>query len=271
MAYIDSNDIHTTAQLRTITPSKGDILLDESKGTLVVGDGTTKGGNAMLDANGGNTTVSKTGGLTYNFLTNDSQNVYINLGSIASPTVIYGLRHLIGETALRLMVNSVNGALVTPTYTSFPSVRVDGENVPALQPTTTDGQNSKRIARVTFDYSDQATSGTYDSGVSLPDNAIVTRAWYDVVTTFAGDGDDGTTIAVQVEGANDIVTATAISAGGNVWDAGLHEGVPQGDDVTTFVKTTAARNISIVVAVGGADTSLAAGSMVLFFEYVVSD
>lgn len=35
---------HTTAQLATITPSLGEVLIDTDKGCLIIGDGTTKGG-----------------------------------------------------------------------------------------------------------------------------------------------------------------------------------------------------------------------------------
>jgi len=48
---INSSDRHTTEQLSTITPIEGDVLMDTTKRTLVVGDGVTKGGNPMAKEN----------------------------------------------------------------------------------------------------------------------------------------------------------------------------------------------------------------------------
>lgn len=129
---------------------------------------------------------------------------------------------------------------------------------------------SKRTVTINFAYSDQPTTGSYQTGVYVPDNAVITSAWYDVVTTFAGDGDDSSTIGVDVEATNDIVTDTAISAGGNIWDAGMHEGVPQPDDSTTFIKTTAQRQVLIRVAINATDTTLTAGNLTLVLEYVIT-
>lgn len=133
-----------------------------------------------------------------------------------------------------------------------------------------DGLTMKKLARATFSYSDQSGSGAYDTSVTLPDNAIITKVYYDVTTTFGGDGDDSSTIAIHVEGANDIVTATAISTGGDIWDVGIHEGIPKTEDTATWVKTTQARNITVTVAINATDTALDAGSMVIFVEYVIS-
>jgi len=49
--FINRSDIHTTEQIKTITPPIGDVLMDSTKGTLVIGDGTTKGGNPMSTTN----------------------------------------------------------------------------------------------------------------------------------------------------------------------------------------------------------------------------
>lgn len=127
--------------------------------------------------------------------------------------------------------------------------------------------NAHRIARAVFDPSAVAgdrTIAAHSMTVTLPDNAVITRAWYDVITTFTS-ATDAATIAIHVEGANDVVTATAISAGGNVWDAGLHEAIQVGT-AATMVKTSAARAITATVA----SEELTAGKLVLFLEYTVS-
>lgn len=125
-----------------------------------------------------------------------------------------------------------------------------------------------RVAHAEFDPSANAgerTQAAHTISVTLPDNAIMIRSWYDVITTFTS-ATDAATIAIHAEAANDIVTATAISAGGSIWDAGLHAGAQDGGP-SNMVKLTAARTLTVTVA-GGED--LTAGKLHLFVEYVVS-
>ena len=59
-----------------------------------------------------------------------------------------------------------------------------------------------------------------DGAIWLPEGAIIVDAFYNVSTTFTDGGDDNTTIALGYTGATAAFTAaTAVSAGGNVWDA----------------------------------------------------
>lgn len=51
---LEPKNIHTTERLATITPEEGVILYDKSKGVLVAGDGTTKGGRPMGGTSGNN-------------------------------------------------------------------------------------------------------------------------------------------------------------------------------------------------------------------------
>jgi hypothetical protein len=130
-----------------------------------------------------------------------------------------------------------------------------------------DGIQAKRIARATFDPSANAgerTIGAHTLGVTIPDKAIITRVWYQVKTTFTSAGADAGTIAISAEGANDIVSAVAISDGGNPWDAGYHEAIQTGA-ASAFIGTTAARLLTATVA----GQALTAGKLVLFVEYVV--
>lgn len=101
---------------------------------------------------------------------------------------------------------------------------------------------------------------------SLPDNAIITRAWYDVLTTFTS-ATDAATIALTSNAAGDLKVAIAISNGANPWDAGLIDAIPQGDDPATFVKMSADRNLVATVAV----EALTAGKLRLYVEYVLSE
>lgn len=149
-----------------------------------------------------------------------------------------------------------------------------------------DGLGAKRIARATFDPSGNAAHqaiGAHGLGVTLPINAIVTRFWYDVITTFTS-ATDAATVALHAESANGLLAAIAISDASNVLDAGIHAGKPGypnfGADAAhdtqvevaalfaaTMIKTTAARELTATVAV----EAVTAGKMVLFAEYVISN
>jgi hypothetical protein len=131
-----------------------------------------------------------------------------------------------------------------------------------------DGLGRVRVARATYDISggDDGTVGSHGLGVTIPDNAIILDGVIDVITTFDDGDDDSATIAIQVEGANDIVTATAISGGSDIWDAGLQDIIPDGT-ATNMVKTTDDREITAVVA----DDEIDAGKLVVFLRYVVSE
>lgn len=151
------------------------------------------------------------------------------------------------------------------------------------------GLGTRYLATAVFDTAGTDSAGAANTtiaahglGVYIPDNAVITKAWYDVVTTFTSATDAGT-IALKVQAADDIVAAIAISDGTNVWDAGIRGskiGFPNlGADAAhdsavevaalfagTYLKTTAERELTATVAV----EALTAGKLVLFVEYVIS-
>jgi hypothetical protein len=134
----------------------------------------------------------------------------------------------------------------------------------------TDGLGMLRVARATFDpsaVSGQRTATAHDLGVTIPDKGIVIGGFVDVVTTFEDGASDNATIAISVEGANDIVSAIAISNGANPWDAGKHAIIPKANTPElTGIKATAARAITATVAVH----ALTAGKAEIFLYYVLS-
>jgi len=158
--------------------------------------------------------------------------------------------------------------------------------------TRQDALTVKKIATAAFDTADNDSSGVSNKtiaahglGVYLPDNAIITNAWYDVITTFTSATDAGT-IAIKLQTANDLVSALAISDASNIFDSGLHGTLTAGtttlteatpntrtqivnatDIIAGFIKLTAEREITITVAV----EALTAGKLVIFVEYVISD
>jgi hypothetical protein len=102
-------------------------------------------------------------------------------------------------------------------------------------------------------------------GPQIPDNSRVLRGFYEVTTTFTSSTDAATiAIGIPTDDAAGIVAATAISAGGNVWDAGIHETIQTGTTANASEKTTAARAPVATVAV----EALTAGSLELFLQVV---
>lgn len=133
-----------------------------------------------------------------------------------------------------------------------------------------DGLHPTRIARATYDLAVLGgVQGVIALGVTLPDNAIVTRAWYEVLTTLQSATDAATvSVDIPTDDVAGIVAAIAIDDISDPWDAGLHEAIQDGTATNYSTKTTAARELSITIA-GGED--LTAGKFIVFCEYVVSD
>lgn len=154
----------------------------------------------------------------------------------------------------------------------------------ATTPTRYNGNVARRVVSAVFDPSantGERTVAAHGLGVYIPDNAIITNAWIDVITTFTTAGADAGTIAVMVQGAGDLTAAIAVSAAGDVWDAGIHGCLPgsyaeatvAGDTAildaarkaASYIKLTAEREITVTVAT----QALTAGKMVVYVEYVL--
>lgn len=161
--------------------------------------------------------------------------------------------------------------------TTITSVAVSGDGTLANDGTfsladySTEGLKAHRIARAVYDFSvDGGSVGAIGLGVTLPDNAIVTRAWYHVVTTFTSPtGPDNATVALGItsDDATGIVAALAINDVSNIWDAGNHEGIQDGAVSNFSTQTTAARELILTVGV----EDLTAGKLILFCEYVITE
>lgn len=84
------------------------------------------------------------------------------------------------------------------------------------------------------------------SGTPIPSGSIIVGGYVDVLTQLTSGG--AATIACQVNAANDILTAVAVAS----WTAGVKNVLPASTTgaltTSTAVKTTADRNISIVIA-----------------------
>lgn len=108
-----------------------------------------------------------------------------------------------------------------------------------------------------------STIAAHGTGVFLPTRAIIKRAWFQVVTAFTSATNAGT-IALSVQSANDLKTATAVS-NAIYGTAIITDGVPV-DSAATRILLTAQRELVATVAV----EALTAGKLVLFVEYVIA-
>lgn len=136
-------------------------------------------------------------------------------------------------------------------------VRIDAR---AHAPGATSGK-----ARLVLDASSGLAIGSY-YGDSIPDNARVTRSYYEVETT-ATSATDAATIALGIEtdDVGGITAAIAISDGTNPWDAGVFDGIQDGALANFSEKTTGERRLQADVAV----EALTDGVIALVAEWAV--
>ena len=113
---------------------------------------------------------------------------------------------------------------------------------------TVDDAHIPRILQGTWDFAvDGGAQSTIaiTSGTPIPSGSTIVGGYVDVLTQCTGAT---ATIACQVEAANDILTAVAIAS----WTVGRKNVLPAPTTgaltASTAVRTTAARNISIVIA-----------------------
>lgn len=107
------------------------------------------------------------------------------------------------------------------------------------------------------------TIAAHGCGLTIPKNALVTGAWYKVLTTFTSASDAGT-IAISIVAANDVVSAVAISTG-TTWDAaGAIEGLPKIETTSSWLTTTDDSEVTFTVA----SEALTAGKLVLWVEWL---
>ncbi len=185
---------------------------------------------------------------------------------------------LSGDGAFRLRMSSSPLACTIRPPAAGPvttSAIEDGAVTEAkLQAADTEGTlGALRTATGVFDPSANAgerTIGDHAFGPSIPDNAIIMFAWYEVETTFASTvGPDDATIALGVNQAGataDIKAAVAINNGANPWDAAAEiTCLPVWTFATAVDKLTAARQFNATVAVDNLD----AGKLILHAVYFI--
>ena len=125
-----------------------------------------------------------------------------------------------------------------------------------------DGLHPMRIARATYDFAEHGgVVGDIGLGVTIPDNAVIVKAYFDVITPMVSV--DGTgTIALKSEGAGDLL----VGVDADTLAAGLHDCIPAGA-AAQMIKLTADRELTATIGLA----NLTAGKFVLFVEYAASD
>ncbi len=95
-------------------------------------------------------------------------------------------------------------------------------------------------------------TSTCFGATKIPAHFLIRQAWANVITAITGSG---VSVAVQVEGANDIITAAAIT--GAPWSTtGRKIGIPVSQTASTWVLTTVARDVSVVISGGTVTAAL---------------
>lgn len=139
------------------------------------------------------------------------------------------------------------------------------DNFADIGPVGTDvGLGVLRVARFVYDcaVAGNLPIGAHSTGVTIPANAIIVGGFVDVNTAFTGD--TGATLALSVEGANDIIAAAAVS-GAPYSTIGRKAIVPKANTPeSTSVKTTVARAITGTVGTA----ALLTGKLTGYLYYV---
>jgi hypothetical protein len=123
-----------------------------------------------------------------------------------------------------------------------------------------------RVARGTYSFAvDGGAVGTISllpTTDLIPSGSVILGGFVEVTTAPTSGG--AATIAVKVEGAGDIIAAAAIS--GAPWSTTGRKSVIPAFTGATTVKTTADRNIDVVVATA----ALTAGVFDVYLAYIVT-
>ena len=124
------------------------------------------------------------------------------------------------------------------------------------------------VGRFSYDF---ATHGGAVGAIPLrgvfPAGAMIIGGHLEVITTCTTASADSGTGALHIKNANDIVTATAVSAGSNIWDAGLQKIAPTLATAATLIKLTADSQVIFTIAVA----AFTAGRFNGYLQYVMSE
>jgi len=129
-------------------------------------------------------------------------------------------------------------------------------------PDGTDRREAKGLISATYDFAEHGGSvGTIGLGVTIPQGAIITRCFYEVIDALTSDG----SATVEFGWVGDTAALVAQAAyNGTSFSVGYHSGV-QDNTVANFKSVTAESEIAITI--GTAD--LTGGEIAIYVEYVM--
>lgn len=224
------------------------VLTGDTNGTLLwnnkkVVDNTGALLSKKLTLNGILLTTGANGALSWN-----SHTIVTGAGKLQAANISNGNTTLSVAGTKSILLNSGNGAVSVTLPTS-------GFIAGTLR----------------CEYSFATDGGTVGSinlrNATLPANARVTRAWYEVLTALtSASGASTIAFSIPTNDANGILAPIAISDVSTPWALGVHSTIQNGLVTNISEKTTAARNIQMVLA----GEALTAGKLVLYAEYVIA-
>ena len=107
--------------------------------------------------------------------------------------------------------------------------------------------------------------GPDNSEISLPDNATVVKAWYEVLTAPTSLGP--ATIALGIEDDDAAGIVAVIAYNNAAFALGYHDAIPDGTTANFTNKTTAIKDVILTIA----GANLTAGKIRVWLEYVSSE
>lgn len=126
----------------------------------------------------------------------------------------------------------------------------------------------KKSVAVLVNFTDIQAASNVLLGPLFPKFSRVTRAYYEVLTTFTSATDAATIgIGFETDDAAGIVATVAISNGANPWDAGCHDAIQTGAASNFGERLTAERPLQFIR--GGGEV-LTAGKMIVYVDYLES-
>lgn len=130
-----------------------------------------------------------------------------------------------------------------------------------------EGLTGVKVATAEYDFAvDTGAIATYVlrgvgvNGGAIPIGSVITGGEVEVLTAFTTG--TAATMALQIEGANDLVSATVVS-GAPYSTTGQKSIIPVGSGAT-MIKTTAARSITALIATG----TVTAGKLRVRLTYI---
>lgn len=261
--------VAANVQLGTLIQNAETITASEvpiTNGQILVGNGSGVGASVALS---GDITITNLGVATIANLAVTNAKVaaaaaidFSKLAAMTSASILMGA----GTTVPT--VTAVTGD-VTIGNTGVTAIGAGKVTEAMLVTPGTVGLLAQRRAYAVFNptaVSGDRTIAAHALSATIPIKSFITGAWYWVETTATSASDAGT-IAFSLEGANDLVSAIAISDGSNPWDTTAKpvECVTVVETTSTFLKTTASRALTATVAI----EALTAGKIHIWVDYMV--